>query len=99
MTCLILCLFHPVRFLKSPFYEGELADYVKSFAEHRQRIQFEISLFTKLGIDKANESLVYLTRVSENVNANVLALFRKLDTPQEKDVRKFVTENGGADKV
>jgi hypothetical protein len=40
----------------------------------------------KVSTDKANQSFVYLTRVPGNVNANVLALFRKLDTPQEKDV-------------
>jgi Na+/phosphate symporter len=90
--------FHTVRFAKSSIFETQLAGYIQSFADHRKNIQFEISVFTKKALDTANQSLVYLTQMTENINASVLALFRMLDTEQEKTVRKYVDENDGPDE-
>ncbi|KAJ7090797.1 hypothetical protein B0H15DRAFT_836939 [Mycena belliarum] len=82
--------------LKSKIYEGRLAGYVTTFANHKKDVGFALKLHTALGVDAANKKLdgqdVHLKVIEEKMEA----LFRKLDTARERDVQKFIDEQGGA---
>ncbi|KAJ6579585.1 hypothetical protein DFH09DRAFT_1246123 [Mycena vulgaris] len=81
--------------LKSKIYENRLAAYVTMFANRKKEIGFALKVHTALGVDEANKKLdgqdVHLKLIEEKMEA----LFRKLDSPRERDVQKFITEKGG----
>jgi ribosomal protein S17E len=82
--------------IKSKIYEGRLAGYVTMFDNHKKEIGFALKVHTALGVDAANKKLdgqdVHLKLIEDKMEA----LFRKLDTPRERDVQKFIDEKGGA---
>ncbi|KAJ7429390.1 hypothetical protein B0H11DRAFT_2409490 [Mycena galericulata] len=82
--------------LKSKIYESRLAGYATKFANHKTEIGFALKVHTALGVDAANKKLdgqdVHLKAIEEKMEA----LFRKLDTPRERDVQKIIDDNGGA---
>ena len=83
--------------VKSSTYEGRLSGFVDTFIEHRKKLELSFSLHTSIGVDAANEKLdeqdIRLRSIEEKLD--MIALFRKLDTPREKDVQKFIDEHGG----
>lgn len=88
----------PVKVLKSPIWEGRLADFVTIFEQHRLAIISSLSIRTSLGVDSANRTL---SSVHQNVQSvdqklNTLLLFRTLDSPHEKEIMKVVSTKGGA---
>lgn len=54
-------------------------------------------MHTSLGVDAANNKLdaqnKHLREIEEKLDT--IALFRKLDTPREREVQKFIDEHGG----
>jgi len=54
-------------------------------------------MHTSLGIDAANDKLnaqgQHLRVIEEKLDA--IALFRKLDTPRERDIQQFIDKHGG----
>ncbi|KAJ7457844.1 hypothetical protein FB451DRAFT_1509189 [Mycena latifolia] len=85
--------------LKSKIYEGRLAGYVKMFETHKKDIGFALKVHTALGVDAANKKLDGQDVHLKAIEAQMEALFRKLDTPRERDVQKFIDEKGGAKAV
>ena len=78
----------PAKVLKSYIYEKHLAGFSERFAERRREIMLAISAHTT----------VVLTEVKDVLSANsqlMLQLFRRLDTPLERDIRQSVDERGG----
>ncbi|KAG8806128.1 hypothetical protein FRC19_007457 [Serendipita sp. 401] len=88
-----------VKVLKSPIWEGRLAEYGDLFDTHRKEIQFAISLHTTLGVEEANVKLENLGETLKSIEEgmNMLKLFRMLDSPGEKELLKIVERNGGAE--
>ncbi|KAF9462351.1 hypothetical protein BDZ94DRAFT_1322722 [Collybia nuda] len=84
--------------VKSSIYEARLAEYATLFVEHRKSLELSLAMHTSLGVDSANQKLDgqgdRLRSIEEKLD--MLLLFRKLDTPREKDVQKFIEDNGGA---
>ncbi|KAJ7151760.1 hypothetical protein C8R43DRAFT_886602, partial [Mycena crocata] len=82
--------------IKSKIYEGRLAGYVTMFAGHKKDIGYALKIHTALGVDAANKKLdgqdVHLRVIEEKMEA----LFRKLDSPREREVQKFIDDQGGA---
>jgi hypothetical protein len=87
-----------VRILKGAVYENRLAEHAKAFAEHKEAIQYEIALCTKIGVDAANKSLTSLNQKVDVVLDNMLSLFHKLDSTAEKEIKEYITSKGGADQ-
>jgi len=54
-------------------------------------------MHTSLGVDAANKKLDEQTRRLRGIEEKLdtIALFRKLDTPREREVQKFIDEHGG----
>ncbi|EAU90989.2 hypothetical protein CC1G_02376 [Coprinopsis cinerea okayama7 len=87
-----------MKTIKSSVYEGRLSDFVAAFIDHRRKLELAMSLHTSLGVDAANEKLDEQgdrLRVIEQ-KLDMIAVFRKLDTPREKDVLRFLDSHGGA---
>ncbi|KAJ7221269.1 hypothetical protein GGX14DRAFT_669232, partial [Mycena pura] len=80
---------------KSKIYEERLARYVKMFRENKEKVAFALEVHTALGVDAANKKLDGQTTDLKNVLIMVEAIFRRLDTPREREVRYFVDRNGG----
>lgn len=84
--------------MKSSIYESRLADYANLFVDHRKSLELGLTIHTSLGVDSANQKLdgqgTRLKAIEEKLD--MFLLFRKLDTPREKDVHKFIEDNGGA---
>jgi len=54
-------------------------------------------MHTSLGVDAANKKLDEQTRRLRGIEEKLdtIALFRKLDTPREREIQKFIDEHGG----
>ncbi|KAF7296411.1 Protein kinase domain-containing protein [Mycena chlorophos] len=81
--------------LKSKIYESRLAGYASKFEEHKKQIKFELQIHTALGVDAANQKLDSAQDHLVSLEAKMEAIFRKLDTPKERDARSYVEERGG----
>ncbi|TFK44065.1 hypothetical protein BDQ12DRAFT_593650, partial [Crucibulum laeve] len=83
--------------VKASVYETRLADFGTLFVDHRKKLELSLALHTSLGVDAANEKLDsqkhHLEAIEEKLD--MILLFRKLDTPRERDVHKFIEEHGG----
>ncbi|KAJ7578160.1 hypothetical protein C8J56DRAFT_797697, partial [Mycena floridula] len=84
--------------VKSKIYEQRLAGYGNLFIKHRENLDFALSIHTALGVDNANVKLDSQRNKLETIDEklDMLLLFRKLDTPREREVYKFIEEKGGA---
>jgi hypothetical protein len=85
--------------IKANKYEARLADCGMRFVEHRKSLQMNISIHVAVGVNSANIKLDgqhYQLRTIEQKVEDMICLFRKLDTPREKDVLKFIDDHGGA---
>ncbi|THV00737.1 hypothetical protein K435DRAFT_718738 [Dendrothele bispora CBS 962.96] len=84
--------------LKSQIYERRLARYADRFVYHRQNLEFEMNKHAALGIDTANTKLdsqsSQLTAISSHLE-DMLALMKRLETPRERELGKFIKEKGG----
>lgn len=83
--------------MKSGKYETRLADFGDKFVDHRKKLKLALSLHTAMVADATSHKLDdqgdRLRAIEEKLD--MMALFRKLDTPREKDVQKFLDEHGG----
>ena len=83
--------------MKASTYEGRLSDYIDKFHDHRRKLELAFAMHTSLGVYAANNKLdaqnQRLHDIEEKLDA--IALFRKLDTPREREVQKFIDEHGG----
>ncbi|CAK5271846.1 unnamed protein product [Mycena citricolor] len=82
--------------IKSKIYEARLASYVANFTDHKKSIAFALTMHTSLSVDTANRKLDDQTTQLHSIEVKMEALFRKLDTPREREVQRFLDENGGA---
>lgn len=84
--------------MKGPIYEGRLANFSQTFLDRRDEIQFALQMHMASGVDQANTTLGSL---SESVSAmdaklDMAALFRRLDSPAEREIGQYVESHGGA---
>ncbi|KAJ7162376.1 hypothetical protein C8R46DRAFT_904554 [Mycena filopes] len=91
-----LTLAPQAKTIKSKIYEARLAGYVTNFANDKKDIGFALKVHTALGVDAANKKLDGQDEHLKNIEGKIEALFRKLDTPRECEVKKFIDDKGGA---
>ncbi|TFK64963.1 hypothetical protein BDN72DRAFT_922091 [Pluteus cervinus] len=88
----------PARTLKSKIYESRLAEFGVTFESNKTELQRALSLHVTQGVDTANEKLNAQSLKLDSVESKIdliLQIFRKLDTPREKEVQKFLDDSGG----
>ncbi|TFK63878.1 hypothetical protein BDN72DRAFT_826239 [Pluteus cervinus] len=79
------------RTLKSKIYENRLADYGTTFEDNKTELHRVLSMHTARGVDAANEKLSSM----DNKVDQLLQIFRKLDSPREKEIQRLFDESGG----
>ncbi|CAK5271410.1 unnamed protein product [Mycena citricolor] len=82
--------------IKSKIYEARLASYVAKFTDHKKSIAFVLTMDTSHSVGTANRKLDDITTQLDSIEMKMGELFRKLDTPREREVQKFLDDNGGA---
>ncbi|KAG6845148.1 hypothetical protein H0H87_012944 [Tephrocybe sp. NHM501043] len=89
--------YHPAKSVKATIYENRLSDFATTFVEHRTALELALKVHTALGIDITNEKLDIQADQLQMIDQklDMLLLFRKLDTPRERDVQKFIEAHGG----
>src|ERR1700691_1770485 len=91
-------LFLLVKVLKGPIYANRLADFASVFKDRQKEIRMALLLHTATSLDSVMDTL---TDVDQSVRStgeklNMLALFQKLDSLEEKELMKLVRTRGGA---
>ncbi|EKM75603.1 hypothetical protein AGABI1DRAFT_64395 [Agaricus bisporus var. burnettii JB137-S8] len=85
------------RTVKASIYESRLAEFAQKFVDHRSTLKLSLSLHTTIGVDAANAKLndhgEMLMAIDKKLD--MAMIFRKLDTPRERDVQKLIEERGG----
>jgi hypothetical protein len=90
-------LFFPVKVLKGPIYANRLADFASVFKDRQKEIRMALLLHTATGLDSVMDKL---TDVDQGVKSteeklNMMSLFRKLGSLEEKELMKQVQARGG----
>ncbi|KAF9482851.1 hypothetical protein BDN70DRAFT_874437 [Pholiota conissans] len=83
-------------------YEKKFASHIETFAQRRSELQSVISEYIAIGISSANIAIGQVGHKIDSMDIKVdkiiSVLFRHLDTPRERDVFKFMQQNGGPEK-
>jgi hypothetical protein len=86
--------------LKSFIYEQRFASYITTFGDRRREIQLALILHTSLTVESAASKIdsVHDEASSADNKLNLLILFRRLDSPHESELMKFIETKGGVEK-
>ncbi|KAH9474631.1 hypothetical protein JR316_0013095 [Psilocybe cubensis] len=83
-------------------YEKKFASHIETFAQRRAELQAVISEYTAIGISTANITLDGISKkvqvADDKLDVIMSLLFRSVDTPREREVFKFLQQNGGPEK-
>ncbi|KAG6896011.1 hypothetical protein C0992_010911 [Termitomyces sp. T32_za158] len=87
---------HPViagrKFLKSPILEARLAEYASKFLEYETRIQNALTMQTYSEVHSVHGQL-------KTMQDQIQSLFKQMDTPYEREIRRIIKENGPRNSV
>ncbi|KAJ7651611.1 hypothetical protein DFH06DRAFT_548366 [Mycena polygramma] len=83
------------KMLRSKDYEKRFGDYIKTFNGHQRTLTLRLTVFTSVAIGAANDKLDVQGQGLIMLQGQVERLFRKLDTPREREVQKFIVTKGG----
>jgi len=89
-----------VKVLKGPIYEHRLAEYATVFADNQKEIESALIMHTSLTLESAMHTLLAVNEkvTSTDEKFNLILLFRRLDSPQEAELIRFVEAKGGPEK-
>ncbi|KAG6901513.1 hypothetical protein C0995_010982 [Termitomyces sp. Mi166 len=80
------------RYLKSVIYEAKFAEYATQFIQLQDQVQQELSILTVIGVATVSTKLdVGFAELQQQMKA----VFARLDSPREKEIRKFIQDNDG----
>ncbi|KAF9445936.1 hypothetical protein P691DRAFT_777225 [Macrolepiota fuliginosa MF-IS2] len=85
--------------IKSKIYEARLADYAIKFIEYRDQLDKSLTVHIAVGVDMVNKKLDAQASTLLSIKDKLESLFRKLDTPREREVIEYIERNGGAKAV
>ncbi|KAI9464112.1 hypothetical protein BJY52DRAFT_1221492 [Lactarius psammicola] len=79
-------------------WDAKLLSYVTLFSKRRQEFEFELSIHTSQGVDKANVKLDDIgdtTRTLDEKMNVMIAMFQQLVGPEQKSLSELVAAKGG----
>ncbi|KAI5885421.1 uncharacterized protein SCHCODRAFT_02644700 [Schizophyllum commune H4-8] len=79
------------KVFKSPIYEQRFVEFGERFARHHQSINVAIEVHTTITVTEVKGMLAFNTEV-------LMKVFRRLDTPREREIRREIEKNGGPEK-
>lgn len=82
--------------MKCKIYESRLAEWATVFTDYKGELERAVTIHAALGVDEANEKLDKQQATLKGIENTMMEIFKKLDTPREREVSKFIEENGGA---
>ncbi|KAF8161810.1 hypothetical protein K438DRAFT_1776325 [Mycena galopus ATCC 62051] len=82
------------QMFKSLIYEARFEDYMARFEDHKKNLAQKLAVHIAEGVETANEKLDRQGKDLTFIKEKFEALFRKLETPREQNVRKFIAEKG-----
>ncbi|KAF8147003.1 hypothetical protein K438DRAFT_2091048 [Mycena galopus ATCC 62051] len=82
------------QMVKSWSYEARFEDYMARFEDHKKNLGLKLAAHIAEGVETANEKLDRQGEDLTFIKEKFEALFRKLETPREQNVRKFIAEKG-----
>ncbi|KAH9953093.1 hypothetical protein BC827DRAFT_1273837 [Russula dissimulans] len=86
------------KVLMSAVWDAKLLDFVKLFATRRQEFEFELTMHTGQGVDKANAKLDAIGEATRALNEqmNVIeAMFQNMVSPEQRWLSELVAVKGG----
>ncbi|TRM70535.1 hypothetical protein BD626DRAFT_391201 [Schizophyllum amplum] len=78
------------KVLKSFIYEQRLADFGERFVQRRSSLDLALSVHTTMGVTETKHMLSAM-----NAKLELLLLFRRLDSPREREISQYVRAHGG----
>ncbi|KAH8987709.1 hypothetical protein EDB83DRAFT_2535566 [Lactarius deliciosus] len=90
------------KVLLGQVWDKKLLSFVTLFSTRRQEFEFELSIHTSQGVDKANVKLDNLgdtTKALDKKKDNMMAMFRQLVSPEQRRILKMVDEYGGVKAI
>lgn len=89
-----------VKVLKGPVYELRLAEFATIFAENQKEIESALLIHTSLTLEAAMHTLSEVNQkvCSTDDKFSLLLLFRRLDSPQEAELIRYINSKGGPDR-
>lgn len=87
-----------VRLLKSPLYEGRLANFATIFADRCKELKFGLLMFVAIGVAAINHTLAGMHDIVRGTQKQMDLLFRKLDTPHERELLEYISSKGGHER-
>ncbi|KAF8477646.1 hypothetical protein DFH94DRAFT_671862 [Russula ochroleuca] len=86
------------KVLLSSLWDMKLLDFVELFATRRREFEFELTMHTSKGVDKANVKLDVIGNATKELNEQMdvmKALFEQLVSPEQKVLSDLVNAKGG----
>ncbi|KAF5325246.1 hypothetical protein D9619_010120 [Psilocybe cf. subviscida] len=87
------------KMIKAKNFERRFQSHVENFIERRAELQGVLTVYVAVAVDFANRNIASMESTLVGVNAKLdailNALFRRLDTPRERETQSFLDENGG----
>ena len=91
-----------VKLVLAKGYEKKFATHMEIFALRRSELQSVISEYLAVGMSTANIAIAEIGQklnvMDDKLEAIMTKLFRNLDTQREREVFKFMQQNGGPEK-
>ncbi|KAF8912168.1 hypothetical protein CPB84DRAFT_1957799 [Gymnopilus junonius] len=88
------------KLIKAKIYERRFADHIETFVQRRAELQSIITSYIAAGIDAANVAIAdvghKINILDDKLDSVARAIFRKIDTPRERDALVFIEAHGGA---
>ncbi|KAF9000403.1 hypothetical protein BDQ17DRAFT_1327703 [Cyathus striatus] len=84
------------KFIKSPIYEARFSEHARHFITHRNALQSILTTHTAGRAEDTNRKLDSQRIQLIDIQDQIKELFKRLDTPKEKVIRKIIEDAGGA---
>jgi hypothetical protein len=99
--CLSVCYVCLVRLFDGLRWEARLAVFSDTFAKRKAELSLALSIHTAQGVHGVQHSLVDIEAIVKtgSDSAAMLLLFHELESPAERELRKWITDKGGPNTV
>jgi len=90
-----------VKLFDGSRWEERLAGFSGEFAERKKEFEFALSIHTAQGVDNVQRTLITVEAHAKDgsESAQMIILFRQLESPKERELQKWIAEKGGPKAV
>ncbi|KAJ7508959.1 hypothetical protein B0H11DRAFT_1360059 [Mycena galericulata] len=90
-----------VKLFDGSRWDGRLAAFSDTFSKRKAEFSLALSIRTSLGVDNVQHTLVHIEASIKtgSDSAAMLSLFHQLESPMERELRKWIEDKGGPQVV